>query len=140
MQVDAVEMVSQREILIELGHLGYHVSGRTLTEWRSLGKVPPLVRIGNEYRCAKRPTIEQALIAASSNGHINNGFRFGKQPDILFVHRVEGREFDIVRVEVVRVSGSARLILHTSGEEFFLLAIQEEELNALTRNHQDHHS
>jgi hypothetical protein len=122
------ELINQEDIITDLKKEGYDISSRMLTYWRSKRLLRPLIRLGNNhyYPASTVSQIKELCILRS------------KAPlQILFVHTIEGKTFNIIEARLIQIDGTAKLILHEENGGRLVQDISEENLNAFTRNYQD---
>ena len=116
----ANRLVEQNDVIDMLRREGFYVTQRILTYWRSEGLLPPLVRDGNNYAYDVE-VIEQIRELCIQKGKLKTRR--------LFTHRVEGYEYDIVRLMVLRAKDKIMLLMYEVDGGVLIRTITEEELS-----------
>ena len=119
------ERLTQEEVVDILRKEGYSLSTRTLTHWRSEGLLSPLEREGNSFLCV--PGTLNAVRALCS---INKR----SEPNIVYSCELEGREFEIEKVEIRRIGLDLKKILYVRDGGFLFEDMTEEQLDAVRDN------
>tara|TARA_R100000306_G_scaffold62314_2_gene68548 strand:- start:165 stop:512 length:348 start_codon:yes stop_codon:yes gene_type:complete len=114
-------MITQEEVLDKLAIEGLSSSKRTLGYWRGEGLLPPLEREGQQYYW-KEEVLDQVRTLCSK-----------KEREVLITFELEGREFEIERVELKRINGSPKRIIYLSDGTFMVTRAREEAVYAVTK-------
>lgn len=115
-------MVTQEEVLIKLEREGYTLSKRTLGYWRGESLLPPLEREGQQYYW-KEDVLDK----------IRNLCTRRKEREILNTFELEGRRFEVERIEIKRINNRPTVIIYLSDGTFMVTRTREEKVNALTK-------
>ena len=118
----ASRFIEQGDLIDELRREGYLVTQRVLTYWRSEGLLPLLVRDGNSY-VYDVDVAEQIRQLCIQKGKIKTRR--------LFTHRVEGDEYNIIRLEVLKARDEIILLMYEVDGGVLIRTITEEELSCL---------
>ena len=120
-------VISQEEIVETLRREGYSITVRTLGFWRSEGSLPSMLRYGNEYYydLSVTPNIVDTIrFLANGKRKVN--------PLPLTVLDLEGDQFIIETVEIIRTPDGLKAALHLRDGGQLVRDIEEEVVDAIT--------
>lgn len=118
------KLYSQAQTVNLLRHEGFNITERTLRFWREEGYIPALEREGLTYYYS-HDDVDAIRIYAQT--------RDRAPEETLLIHEVEGRLFNVTGIEIVRMNGRLRLLMHLRREGVLVKDITEEEVHAIAR-------
>ena len=117
-------LYSQAEVVFLLRGEGFDLTERTLRFWREEGSIPELEREGLSYFYSSNDVDVIRLFAIQ---------RKRAPEESLLIHEVEGRLFNVTSIEIIRVNGEVRMLMHLRREGVLVKDIGEEEVHAIAR-------
>ena len=115
-------MITQEEVLVRMETEGFTPSKRTLGYWRGEGLLPPLEREGQQYYW-KEEVLDRVRTLCGRK----------ERREILTILELEGKEFEIERIELRRISGNPKAIIYLSDGTFMVTRAREEAVYAVTK-------
>jgi len=113
---------SQTETVWLLRREGFDITERMLRYWRDEKVIPELTREGLTYYY-NTDDLEAIRLYAR---------RMQRAPvEVLFVHEVEGRFFDVIGVEIIKVNGKISMLMHLRRGDVLIKDMGEGELHAI---------
>jgi len=126
LQTEITTIYSQAETVNILRHEGFDITERMLKYWRVNGDIPELTREGIQWYYSEKELDAIRLFAR----------RKQRAPEeTLFIHKVEGREFDVIGIEIVKVNGKISMLMHLRREGVLIKEIEEGDIHAITRSY-----
>lgn len=123
LQTKIVTLYSQTETVYLLRQEGFDITERMLKYWRVNGDIPELNRNGIQWYYTTRELDAIRLFAR----------RKQRAPEeTLFIHEVEGKEFDVVGIEIIKVNGKISMLMHLRREGVLIREIEEGDIHALS--------
>jgi len=114
---------SQSETISVLQKEGFNLTERMLRTWRADNDIPQLEREGLSYYYTRKDLDAIRVFAQ----------RKDRAPEeTLILHLVEGRTFDVVGIEIVRLGGRIQMLMHLRREGVLVRDLTEEEVDAIT--------
>lgn len=120
-----MRLYSQAETVALLQNEGFNLTERMLRTWRANGNIPELERGGLSYFYSSEDLDAIRIFAQQKD----------RAPEeTLLIHEVEGKLFNVIGLEIVRLNGQIRLLMHLRREGVLVKDITEEEVRAIANS------